>query len=323
MKKTLLLIMALSAMPVSPALGAGPAEAADTKKAKELFGAAQKLYKQGRFAEAIENFEAAYQAKPHPLIYFNVGRCYEELGKTGSALKAYKSYLRLSPEAKDRNQVADTIANLERKLRDQGLQQLTVVVDPPAAQIEVDGQPAGPSPATVELTVGNHRVVLTAEGYEKIDRTIAMTPGLASELNIAMVKSSELRAPAADAPVAERPKPEPTTGAIEPGPSFTEISTEPAMVSVPRERLWTYVVGGIAVASLGTAIGLGVGSLKEAEAFRAGYDNGQPWPAEGPIHDEGQAHFDAAGRLSTGSNIAYGVAGATAIAAVVLFFVER
>jgi len=40
MKKTLLLIIALAAMPLSSALGAGPAEAADTKKAKELFGAA-------------------------------------------------------------------------------------------------------------------------------------------------------------------------------------------------------------------------------------------------------------------------------------------
>lgn len=326
MKKTLLLIIALATMPVSSALGAGPAEAADTKKAKELFGDAQKLYKQGRFAEAIEKFELAYQAKPHPLIYFNVGRCYEELAKVGPALKAYKSYLRLSPEAKDRNQVADTIANLERKLRDQGLQQLTVVVDPPAAQIEVDGQGAGPSPATVELTVGNHHVVLTADGYEKIDRTISMTPGQASELNIAMVKSSEPKAPATDAPVAERPKPEPEPesiiSAVQPEPSLTEISTEqPAKVSPPRGRVWTYVVGGVAVASLGAAVGMGVGSLLEAEAYRAG-DNGQRWPTEGPTGAEGMAHYDAANTLSTGANIAYVVAGAAAITAIVLFFTE-
>jgi len=321
MRNTLLLSLALAVLPVSRAFAAGPAETADTKKAKESFAAAQKLYKQGRFAEAIEKFEQAYQAKPHPLIYFNIGRCNEELGKVGLALKAYKSYLRLSPEAKDRNQVADTIANLERKLRDQGLQQLTVVVEPPEARIEIDSQVAGASPATVELTVGSHRVVLTADGYERIERSISMTPGQASELNFTMVKGAELKAPGSDAPLAERPKTEPT-GTAQAGPGPIGVSSEPAKVSPPRKRLWTYVVGGVAVASLGAGVGMSVGSMKEAEAYRAG-NGGQPWPVRGPIHDQGMAHYNGSNTLLAGSVVGYSVAGAAAITAVILFFVER
>lgn len=317
MRHWLALSMALALLPAGEASSAPAAtDRQETKRAKELFSAAQKLYQQRRYSEAIEKFEEAYVAKPHPVVYFNIGRCHEELGQAGPALKAYKSYLRLSPEAKDRNQVADTIAGLERKLRDQGLQQLTVVTDPVGAQVEIDGKPAGVSPVTLELSFGNHRLVAMLDGHQRIDRSISLAPGQASELNLSLVKGSEFKAPG-DTPLAHGASSEPRP--LEPGiaaPPMVTVSDTPS-ASAPRKRVWTYVVGGVAIAGLGAGVGLGVASEANAAAVRNG-DNGQPRPA-----DEVQRLSDASKGLAMGANVSYGVAAAAAITAVVLFFVER
>lgn len=169
----------------------------DTAKAKEAFQRAQKLYKQARYAEAIEKFEEAYALKPHPVIYFNIGRCYEQLNETAKAPRAYRDYLRLSPTAADRDTVADAIANLERRLRDTGVQQLLVFTEPPTARIEVDGQDVGQSPASIELKAGNHQLVVRADGFEPVERSFVMSLSRATEMTI------NLR------PVSEKPEPPP------------------------------------------------------------------------------------------------------------------
>lgn len=329
MRHSLLLAVTLVVGPLS-ATTATAETAAETKKAKELFSAAQKLYKQGRFADAIQKFEQANAAKPHPVIHYNIGRCYEELDKVGLALKAYKTYLRLAPEAKDRDQVADTIAALERRLRDQGLQQLTVVVEPAGATIEVDGKPAGPSPATVELTRGEHRVTVVLEGYETLVRTISMTPGQASELNLTLVRPSELKAPPPpDAPLVTATPAEPlTTPNLGVGTDITDVSAGVPPPAPARKRVWTYVVGGFAVASLGAAVGMGLAANAEAATYRAGDPANQiPNPETGALMNgpwaDAKARRERVDALSTGSTVSYGVAGAAAITAVVLFFVGR
>src|SRR5262245_53322185 len=110
----------------------------DTQAAKKYFQWAQNLYKQARYAEAITKFEEAYRLKPHPTIFFNMGRCYEQLGDLNKALKNYREYLRVAPDAKDRELVTDAIATLERRLKEQGVQQLSVLSDPAGVRVSVD-----------------------------------------------------------------------------------------------------------------------------------------------------------------------------------------
>src|SRR4051812_44887339 len=129
----LLVLIALSAAPT-------PAPADNAQKAKEVFTAGKKLYDQAKYAEAVKRFEQAYALKPHPVIFFNIGKCYELLGDSAKAMRAYRDYLRLLPEANDRQAVTDAVTNLERKLRDRGVQQLMIFTDPPNAQIQVDGK---------------------------------------------------------------------------------------------------------------------------------------------------------------------------------------
>ncbi len=305
----LLIAVLLSAPPKPAPAPAAADESGDVKKAKDLFQSGQRLYKSARYAEAIAKFEEAYLVRPHPVIYFNIGKCWEQLGETAKALRAYRDYLRLAPDAKDKETVSDAIANLERRLREKGMQQLMVFADPPTARIIVDGKELGSSPASVELVAGNHVLTVVADGYEKLERSFVMQTTRATEMTISL-RPAGVKEPTpvvSDAPRAE-PRP-----AVVDSPPPTPPPTVLAPVETRKGRLWTYVAGGVAVASLGTAIGLGVGANGNAAELRA---------REHP-QMETQRLYDSANGMATGSNVAYAVAGVAAATAVVLFFIEK
>jgi PEGA domain len=302
----------INALLVALTLSAASAEddAAATAKAKTLFTNGQKLYKAGKYADAIAKFEEAFKVKSHPVIYFNIGKCWEQLGDSAKALRNFRDYLRLSPDASDRQQVTDSIANLERRLREKGVQQLLIFAEPANAKIVVDGKDLGPSPASVELTAGSHELVVTAEGMDKVQRTITTTLTRATEMTIT------LQAAGSTPPlVSDAPKKDPDTKVGDPGPP----PPPPPVVTVPTEkkggRLFTYVAGGVAVAALGAGIGMGVAAEANAKELRE---------TKEPLVD-GRADqlAQSANGLATGANVAYATAGAALVVAVILFFVEK
>lgn len=340
MRFAVLLMLVLStAVAAAPKAKKGKAPAAkaasaseknDAAKAKELFKWAQKLYKQARYPEAIAKFEEAYALKPHPVIYFNIGRCHEQVGDVGKAMRAYKDYLRLSPDAKDRETVSDAIANLERRLKEQGMQQLMVYTDPVNASIEVDGQALGGSPASVELKAGNHKLVVSAEGFEKVERSFVMQTSRSSEMTI------NLRPVAKDTPalvVNDFPPPPPPPPAdvpkkdddkkLEPKkdePKKVAVVEPPTVVKPgPKKsggRLFTWVAAGVAVVGAGAGVGLGV----VASGAEADLKNREK--AAMRTSAETEALQGTASSMALGANVSYGAAITAAVAAGVLFFVE-
>ena len=71
--RALALVSLMVGAPLTLAAAAGPGDAAavsagDLKKAKELFGEGQKLYKAGEYSKALTKFEEAYAVRPHPAI---------------------------------------------------------------------------------------------------------------------------------------------------------------------------------------------------------------------------------------------------------------
>lgn len=302
-------MFAVHALCALVSLGAAPAAADDATRAKDIFKVAQKLYKEARYADAIAKFEEAYVLKPSPVIIYNIGKCHEQLGDVPKAMRSYRDYLRLAPDAKDKDTVGDAIANLERRLKEKGLQQLLVFADPPAALIEVDGKVLGNSPASIELTAGNHTLKVKADGYETTERSFVMQTARATEMTINLRKV-EASTPPLDAPKKDEPKPvalTPSTSTATTGSTEVTKTAEPAKKG---GRVWTWVAGGLAVASAGAGVGLGVAAQGTA--------------AKVPMAPIGQAPAQAqqAQGLAMGANVAYGVAGAAAVTAVILFFVE-
>jgi tetratricopeptide (TPR) repeat protein len=90
------------------------AEDAVTRTAKRHFGKGEKLFALGHFDEALEEYQAAFDAKPIAGFLFNIGQCYRNLGDYDQAIFSFRKYLTLEPEAPNREGVEKYIEELEQ-----------------------------------------------------------------------------------------------------------------------------------------------------------------------------------------------------------------
>lgn len=95
---------------------AAPQAHADKATAKRLTEQATLAYKLGHFQEALEDFSMAYGEFSAPLLLFNIGQCYREIGNYERAVFFLQGYLREIPRARNRALVEDLIAECETKL---------------------------------------------------------------------------------------------------------------------------------------------------------------------------------------------------------------
>jgi len=305
----LLLAVALAAPPDA----AAPASAPVDRKAKAVFSVAKKLFGQKRYAEAIVKFQEAYADTAHPVILYNIGKCHERLGDPALALRHFREYARLDPQAGSDAAVRGDLSNAERRLRESGLQQLVVFTDPANARITMDGKPLSPSPAYVELGPGAHTVTVSAEGYVTEERPFVMAIARMSELTVNLRPSQPASVPlAADAPTAPT---EPSGAALRPStgslpPDFVATKEAPT----PRPRVGTWVSAAVAVAAAAVATGFGVSTMNAQSALSTTDEN--------RTRDQANALMAQASTGALGANISWGVASAAAITATVLFFVE-
>jgi tetratricopeptide (TPR) repeat protein len=180
------LLSTLAAVLVSATPAAGPASSDPTAQAKKAFAEGQKAYTQGKYKDALERFETAYAFKALPLLQYNIARCHERLGETAPALRAYRDFLRLSPNPAEKDAVTKAMAVLQRQLQEKGVQQLLVLTEPARASVEVDGKGIGSSPASVELTAGEHTVVARLPDYEVAAQKLVLATAEMVELKLVL-----------------------------------------------------------------------------------------------------------------------------------------
>jgi tetratricopeptide (TPR) repeat protein len=85
------------------------------RAAKRHFERGEKLYALTKFSEALDEYQKAFDAKPLPDFLFNIGQCYRNLGDYDSAIFSYQKYLKLAPDAPNRDKVEQLISDLEAK----------------------------------------------------------------------------------------------------------------------------------------------------------------------------------------------------------------
>ena len=86
-----------------------------TRVAKRHYERGQKLFGLQKFDQALEQFQKAFDAKPIPDFLFNIGQCHRNLGDYEAAIFSFKRYLKLDPDAANREQVEELIVQLEEK----------------------------------------------------------------------------------------------------------------------------------------------------------------------------------------------------------------
>jgi tetratricopeptide (TPR) repeat protein len=258
--------------------------------ARDAFTQGQELYRTGDYAGALAAFQSAEAARPSPAAAYNIGRCYERLGHPAEALSAYERYLTETPDAPDRDALAEHIAELRRQVPAGG--RLTVSVEPPGATVTVDETSSEPAPLSKLLPAGRHVVLAELSGYTPARRDVELEPGgsLQLELTLRPLETPEpVRAP--DAAVREG---------------------VPAPPSGTGERRWTYVALSAAVVAVGVGLAFGASAQSAQNQLHS------------QIHTQAAAQqlYDTSNARAAAANSFYAGAAVAGATAVTLFFLE-
>lgn len=103
----------------TPLLSAQAQPQSPREQAREKFVEGKRLFASGDYRGAIAAFEGADRLSPAPLLDFNIGLAYEQLGESSLALRYYRSYLQRQPGAANRGTVEDKIRRIEATLQDE------------------------------------------------------------------------------------------------------------------------------------------------------------------------------------------------------------
>ena len=199
------LLFAVAAPPALAARGLPPDAPA---AAEQRYQIGLGLYRQKRYAEAAREFRVAFELYPKsPKLAYNLGRCLERADKPQGAIEAYRTYLKLAPNAKDRTEVLGFVKALEDVVR-KALPELVLSSDPEGAAVAIDGDAvSGKTPLRVRLAPGSH-VVRFSLGDARETRTVEVAAGRQNavhvELPVTVVTPAPSPPPAPDAPVSER-----------------------------------------------------------------------------------------------------------------------
>src|SRR5262249_35998645 len=88
-------------------------------------------YDAGRYESALHEFDEAYRLSQRPALLYNIGRCYEQLGRRAEAIEAYERYLVEAPDATERVEAKARIDRL-RSEASKGQQTRTLALSTPS-----------------------------------------------------------------------------------------------------------------------------------------------------------------------------------------------
>lgn len=197
------------------------------------------------YAEALSEFERAYQIFPHFSVQYNIGQALTALGRPTEAIAALTRYLEeggANVEANRRKEVETTIAGELAKTSS-----VEITVDVPNALVSIDDKPSGRSPlaAPIRVDSGTHRVLATLDSGERSEINVDAKVGQAARVNL------QLTAPIAPvaSPVAS---PGPAPPSVAAPPSFAVQSAPPAPATHhSTQRTVAYIVGATGIALSG------------------------------------------------------------------------
>jgi tetratricopeptide (TPR) repeat protein len=168
--------------PAAPPSSAPAPTEAQRETAREAYARGQALFAQDKFADAKAAFEQAYAAVPNPVVLLSIAESDVRLGNLEAALDAFQRYLAGSPDAPDRAQVEQKIADLLATPAT-----LLLSSEPAGAEVTVDGQNTGKiTPAEIQVTRGDHAVELSLAGHQKAAVPVTARIGARHELHVAL-----------------------------------------------------------------------------------------------------------------------------------------
>jgi hypothetical protein len=164
------------APPKKPPAGAKDKQTPEQKEADRHFKSGVALFKEAKFAEALAEFERAYEIAPHPLVLYNIAGCHRELSHYSEAVKFYKRFLDEAKDQAPKERLKAAQAELDGILA--RIARITVAA-PDGAMLTVDGAEVGTMPVEMPLMVapGEHKIIVRSQGMRDAEKTVRVASG--------------------------------------------------------------------------------------------------------------------------------------------------
>lgn len=121
-----------------------PVYANNTDEARDHYERASAHFAVGEFADAAEEYQAAYKLKPDPALLYNAAQAYRLAGNNEKALVLYRNYLQFYPNQSNADDVRAQIAKLREALAAVN----SAKTAPPTGTVEPKTQKIAPQPET-------------------------------------------------------------------------------------------------------------------------------------------------------------------------------
>lgn len=157
-------------------------------QARARFDRGVRLYEEGDYGVALEEFQRAYELAPSYHVLYNVGQLYFQLDRFAEAYRALRLYLdqggdELSPTR--RGEVRRDIEALEMRTA-----RLHASSRPATATVVLDGVRIEPDADGQVIDVGPHQLEVSAPGYLPRTRAFRVAAGDHVEIELALIPTT-------------------------------------------------------------------------------------------------------------------------------------
>jgi len=177
----------LAAAPRKPApQKSAPRPAPKTPEQREAdrhFKSGVALFKETKYAEALAEFERAYEIAPHPLVLYNIAGCHRLMSHYAEAVAHYKRFLADGKGVVAAERLASAQSELDTILA--LVARVTVTVVPADASLIVDGVTLDSPDMPLILPPGEHRLTARSPGRRDAERTVRIASGDALTVELA------------------------------------------------------------------------------------------------------------------------------------------
>jgi hypothetical protein len=300
---------------------AGPAAAQSTENstiAESLFRDAQARLAAGDLTTACDLFARSQRVEAALGTLLNLAACHERDGKTATAWTEFENALSWAVRNGDRSR--QDYARSHASALEGRLHRVVIEIETPVdgMQVLLDSAPL-PRDAlgtAIPLDPGEHTIQVTAPDRSPWLRKINLGPAAGTDRIEVKLEAVGQPAPApADAPppatAPDRPAPPPivtapatappAAGPAAAPPSDGVLAPPPAETSRDDgKRIAGFVVGGVGVAALGTAIGLGAAMAHDTSSRDSLCPAGTPCSNQRAFDEDHAARLDQQWMLVTG-----------------------
>lgn len=162
----------------------------DPAEARKQLGEGDAAARTKDWAKALDHYAKSNDAMPNVLALGGVANAQYQLGKVADAWASYDELLKTYGDKLQRLQKAEAEARLKDLGARTGL--MTINVDEPGANIEIDGRAFGQSPRTtpIRLPAGAHLVRVTKDGFAPFEKSTDAPGGGAATVDVKLAKES-------------------------------------------------------------------------------------------------------------------------------------